>query len=190
MVLVGKWEHCLQLCGQDPDGGLLAVTGAEPRWENKGGHVGSIQGGAQQEVTCAKPGWGGAQWEVTWAEPRLEGCPARGHVGSVQAGAQWEVTCKGLLHVDVQCHLCKLNPLPVPSPTPRHSQASPTLSHLLGGPLVMELQGQGSLEPLGGGFSNSVRASPAGREVCPVVSVSARWAHPGQACKLPALLSA
>lgn len=148
--------------GQNTGGRIREVTWAASRV------------GPSRRSRVQNPGRGGAPVGGHVGRTQVGGRPARGHVGSVQAGAQWEVTCKGLLHVDVQCYLCKLNPLPVPSPTPRPSQASPALSHLLGGPLGMELQGQRSLEPLGGGFSNSVRASPAGREVCPVVSASAR----------------
>lgn len=91
---------------QCPGWSTVQVTWTEHRWENKGGHVGSTQGGAQQEVTCAKPGWGGgpsersrgqnpgwrgAQQEVTWAASRL-GPSGRSHA---KACYMWtySVTC-------------------------------------------------------------------------------------------------
>ena len=49
----------------------------------------------------------------------------------------------GLFRVGTQRLLCGLNPRPVPSPTPRPSQAFPALGHLLGDPLMTDLQVKG-----------------------------------------------
>lgn len=53
----------------------------------------------------------------------------------------------GLFQVGTQHLLCGLNPRPVPSPTPRPSQAFPALGHLLGDPLMTDLQVKGLRNP-------------------------------------------
>ena len=76
-----------------------------------------------------------------WAEHRWE---QNGRSRAQRPGwAQLEVKCMGLFRVGTQRLLCGLNPRPVPSPTPRPSQAFPALGHLLGDPLMTDLQVKG-----------------------------------------------